>query len=283
MVTEIKGFKVLPLKIPNSSVESYIFFKKHEVKLAGDSESRSIFFCNLPIASTTKVLKKFFQNIAIGATMESFTASYLTDSAEDVFLDLSKLTSDLDIPSEVDESSAKLPKNCGIVTFIDKSAFQLAMNKLKSLSSGYKVVEWPLEANSFGSQYFLGKYHSQVLDVETLSNSVSQALIDFDKAEKDSIEHLSNQRELVDEDGFTLVVGPQRKTKAGILGQQKSAIAKAESQKAQAKMKKKQKEDFYRFQLREKKKEEMNELLRKFKADQEKVRAMSDKKRFRPY
>lgn len=279
-VTEIKGYKIVPVTIPKTKALHHLFFKKHEVK--GGNENRSIFFCNLPIASTTKVLKKFFQHIAIGATIESFSTSYLTDIAEDVFLDLTKLTSDLDIPTEIDETRAKLPKNCGIVTFIDKSAYQLAMNKLRQISNDQKSVEWPLE-NSFGSNYFLEKYHSKVLDVDTLSEDVKQSLIDFDTAEKESIDNFKNQRELVDEDGFTLVVGAQRKTKAGILGQQKLAVTKAESDKAKSKMKKKQKEDFYRFQLREKKKEEMNDLLRKFRADQEKVKEMRERKRFRPY
>ena len=44
----------------------------------------------------------------------------------------------------------------------------------------------------------------------------------------------------------------------------------------------KEKEDFYRFQLRERKKAEMNDLLRKFKQDQERIRTMKEKKRFRP-
>ena len=78
------------------------------------------------------------------------------------------------------------------------------------------------------------------------------------------------------------MVGPQRKTKAGILGKQKLA-ATVESEKAKSKMKSKEKQDFYRFQIRQRKKEEMNDLLNKFKMDQEKVRVMREKKRFRPY
>ena len=105
---------------------------------------------------------------------------------------------------------------------------------------------------------------------------------DFDNAEQESIENLQNQASLVDEDGFQLVVGSHRKTKAGILGKQNLAST-VESEKAKNKMKKKEKQDFYRFQLRQRKKEEMNELLSKFKSDQEKVRLMKEKKRFRPY
>ena len=67
------------------------------------------------------------------------------------------------------------------------------------------------------------------------------------------------------------------KTKAGILGKQKLASTVGVV-KAQSKMKSKEKQDFYRFQLRQRKKEEMNELLNKFKLDQEKVRMMKEKK-----
>ena len=126
------------------------------------------------------------------------------------------------------------------------------------------------------------QYQKQILDPNSLTEEVSQALIDFDKAEQQSIEELQLQRNLVDEDGFTLVVGSHRKTKAGILGKQKLASTVGVV-KAQSKMKSKEKQDFYRFQLRQRKKEEMNELLNKFKLDQEKVRMMKEKKRFRPY
>lgn len=288
-MTEIKGYKVLGVKLPpvhGHGAIHHLLFKKHEAKL-GEYEDRSMFFSNVPINTDMKIWKRFFQNVAIGATVETYIPSYLTDSVEDTFLDLPKLTSDLQIESNadmgIDPMSTKLPRNCGVVTFIDKSAFQLAMNNLKQLSSKSKVVDWPLDPNDFGSGYFLAQFKSQILDVHILSNQVHQALLKFDQAEHESMESFKAQSELVDEDGFTLVVGPQRKTKAGILGQQKLAASKVDSDKAKTKEKKKEKQDFYRFQLRERKKEEMNELLRKFKSDQEKVRSMKDKKRFRPY
>lgn len=282
-MTEIKGYKVLSIRLPTSKEAHHLFFKKHEMKGQGDEGDRSIFFSNLPINTNTQTIKKLFQEVAIGATVEKFIPSYLTDTVEDTFLDLTKLTSDLEIDSHIDEISSKLPRNCGVVMFIDKAAFQLAMTSLKQLSSKSTIVDWPLNKSEYGSSYFLNKYKSQMLDIDLIANEVNQALMDFDKAEQQSIDDFKQQSELVDEDGFTLVVGPQRKTKAGIMGQQQLATNKAVSEQAQAKMKKKEKQDFYRFQLRERKKEEMNELLRKFKSDQEKVKTMRDKKRFRPY
>ncbi|EER34483.1 conserved hypothetical protein [Candida tropicalis MYA-3404] len=276
---EIKGFNILPLRLPNTKSTHYIYFKKHEVKNS-DANNRSLFICNLPISTELATIKKFFQTVAIGSTIELFINSYLTDYPEDIWINLTKLTSDLDLSNIADDPASKLPKNCGVVTFVDKSSFQLAFNALKKLSSNGSETEWPIR--QFSSNYYLNKFQQQILDPSALSEKVSQALIDFDKAEQKSIEELQEQKTLVDEDGFTLVVGPQRKTKAGILGKQKLA-ATVESEKAKSKMKSKEKQDFYRFQIRQRKKEEMNDLLNKFKMDQEKVRVMREKKRFRPY
>ncbi|KAI3404383.2 hypothetical protein KGF56_002780 [Candida oxycetoniae] len=293
---EIKGFYVLPVTIEDCNSKHYIYFKKHDVKNSGndggggDGSHRSLFMCNLPILSDLATIRKYFQSVALGATIENYTESYLTSCEEDAWVNLSKLTSDLSA-NTIDEVASRLPKNSAIVTFIDKASFQLAFNALKKLSLSSSSSSsfsspplsqsiWPIKFVS--SSYYLTQYQSLMLDNEKLSEQVAQALSDFDRAEKESIENLQAQANLVDEDGFTLVVGSHRKTKAGVLGKQKLTKT-IESEKAQKKSKKNEKPDFYRFQLRQRKKEEMNELLNKFKADQEKVRLMREKKRFRPY
>lgn len=281
-VTEIKGFGVLPVSLPKSSSPHYIFFKKHESKAGSNTSNRALFMVNLPIETSFSTLKKYFQKTALGATIESFIPSLLTDFPEDTYVDLTKLTSDLELsqPNEAVEIGSKLPKNCGIVNFIDKSAFQLALSSLKGLASDATVSNWPMV--DLGPGFLLKSIQQHTLDPETLTKDVAQALATFNTAEKESAEKLQQQAQLVDEDGFTLVVGTHRKTKAGIMGKQKLA-ATVELEKAKNKMKKKEKDDFYRYQLRQRKKEEMNELLHKFKLDQERVRQMKEKKRFRPY
>ena len=282
MVLEIKGFHVLPVQFGgtiNKQKPHYLYFKKHE---GSQSDGRSLFLFNLPIETNFNVIKKFFQTVALGATVEAYISSKLTDSLEDVWLDMTQLTSGIEISvSEDDELRAKLPRNCGIIRFVDKLAFSLAFSELKKRCSSQEKITWPLE-EPMGSQFLLNKYRSRFLDPQELSDSVSQALVQFDEAERESMEQLQQQALLVDEDRITMVVGSHRKTKAGIMGRQKLAST-VEVDKALAKMKKKEKEDFYRFQLREKKKQEMNDLLSKFKQDQERVRLMREKKRFRPY
>lgn len=281
-IIEIKGYKILNISL-DKDIRHHILYKKHETLTIDKDDSRSIFFCNLPINTNLKIFKKLFEKISIGSTIENFTSSYITDSIEDTYIDLPELTSDLDVSRQkTPEVNHKLPKYCGVLTFIDKAAFQLAFTNLTKLTNKETLVLWP-RGEEYGSTYFLNKFKSQILDIGDLTQQVVDGLNAFDQAEHESIDNFKNQRQLVDEDGFTLVVSSQRKTKAGVLSQQKLAVDKAASELAKNKMKKKEKEDFYRFQLRQRKKDEMNELLKKFKHDQEKIRLMKEKKRFRPY
>ncbi|GEQ67109.1 hypothetical protein JCM33374_g772 [Metschnikowia sp. JCM 33374] len=285
-ISEIKGFQILKVRLPEGDGTHYIYFRKHEVKGSQGAQNisgRSLFIFNIPIETSVAVLKKYFQQVAIGATVENYISSPLNDMEEEVYIDLTKFTSDLqyEVPDgDTKEIASKLPKNCGIVTFIDKASFQLAFNALKKLSGDKKSTNWPMP--TLGSSYLLGKLRSQVLDPNELAKDVSKALESFNRAEKESREELQKQTEIVDEDGFTLVVGSHTKTKAGMLGKQKLLKAK-EEEKSKKKSKRKEKDDFYRFQLREKKKTEMNDLLHKFKQDQERVKLMKERKRFRPY
>lgn len=283
---EIKGFHIIQLRLPDSSGTHYTYFRKHEAKggqqAAQAISGRLIFLYNVPVETDTSTLKKYFQQVAIGANVESYIESDLTNLDEDLFINLSQLTSVLEYKDDKDHSgiSLKLPKHCGIVTFIDKAALQLAFNSLKKFSLERKALNWP--SRRLGSQFLLQKVRNQIWDSGELARSVAAALEDFNRAEQELREELKRQTQLVDDDGFTMVVGAHRKTKAGILGKQRFAQTVLADQ-AKNKLKKKEKEDFYRFQLREKKKAEMTELLQKFKQDQEKVLAMREKKRFRPY
>jgi len=86
---------------------------------------------------------------------------------------------------------------------------------------------------------------------------------------------LARQRAVPDEDGFITVT---RGGRAGP-GRQEDAMQKAEKQKEKSVGK----EDFYRFQMREKKKEKANDLLRGFEEDRRKVEEMKKKRnKFRP-
>lgn len=80
----------------------------------------------------------------------------------------------------------------------------------------------------------------------------------------------ARQRQEPDADGFITVTRGGRTNPA----QQEVAQEQAEKQKD----KQKGLEDFYRFQSREKRKQQANELVRKFEEDKEKIRKMRERR-----
>ncbi|ODV83958.1 hypothetical protein CANARDRAFT_29428 [[Candida] arabinofermentans NRRL YB-2248] len=289
-IQQIKGYTVLPVQLePSKHVQKsyhYLYLKKHVIKNQPESQTRSLFLVNLPINSNFATIKKLFSDVAIGCIIESFESTQYEDPKSvinyDVEVDLSRLTNEELVPTE-DTSNQRIPVGCGIVTFLDRSGLNLALTSIKKLvsSNNIKYPSWRIsEDEATGTVRFT---KSKKLNSEALSEEVSKSLQEFQQRELAAKEDLSTIKSLVDEDGFTLVVGSHRKTKNGILGSSKKAIDLEKNEAALKKMKKKEKQDFYRFQIRERKKLEMNELLNKFKEDQERVRVMKEKRRFRPY
>ena len=108
-----------------------------------------------------------------------------------------------------------------------------------------------------------------------LQASVDAYMTNFAEQEAARARALARQRAVPDEDGFITV------TRGGRMGpaRQEEAQEKADKQKE----KQKGKDDFYRFQLREKRKEQANELLKGFEEDRKKVEEMKKRRnKFRP-
>lgn len=104
-------------------------------------------------------------------------------------------------------------------------------------------------------------------------------MLNFNKAEARELSDVRSLSGQIDEDGFTMVVSSRRKSRGDVI----APVATSEPENVQTSKKSKEKKDFYRFQIREQKKQEMNGLLKRFKDDQEKIKELREKKRFRPY
>ena len=106
-----------------------------------------------------------------------------------------------------------------------------------------------------------------------LQSSINAYLAQFNRAELARNRLRSKKRSVPDEDGFITVVrggrtGPAR-------------LEEAEKKKAELEERRKKngvKDDFYRFQTREKRKEAEAELRRKFEADRRRVAQMRERK-----
>lgn len=108
-------------------------------------------------------------------------------------------------------------------------------------------------------------------DKAVLQHSVDAFMDAFSEQEKKAKLALARQA-IPDEDGFITVVRGGRRAPA----RQEDALAVAEKKKGKTELK-----DFYRFQVREVRKEKHQQLLAKFEQDKKKVAERKSQRKFR--
>lgn len=298
------GFLVVPFKLPsqrtleafdkknheNGTVCHYIYVKKHQSH--EEHEKSSLFVVNLPLLANVDSCKKALNEIC----SQYDTVAHVEDLLyNDEFglgeVDLSALTSDLLTTGNKIEKRFT-PRNTAILKFVDDSSVNNCLNALKRYSmkcvkdQNKSAFEWSYTKPSVST--FLNFY--KPLDIEYLKDEIHTHMTLFEQREQEAQDDV--QSSLVDEDGFTLVVGKNTKSlnsirkkilnknpllKHGDISKDGYEVTKP------GVLDKKAKHDFYRFQIRERKKHEINELLGKFKEDQERIKVMKAKKRFNPY
>lgn len=260
----------------------YMFMKKHQAKQ--EEESNCIFLVNIPLLTSLESMKSVIKEIC----SKYDTVSYVEDLLyNDEFglndVNLSSLTSDLmSVPNDATETRFT-PRNTALLKFVDKSSLDNCWNallKYSNLSDADKFVTWNYNTPSVST--FINFY--KPIDIDYLKQDVHSHLSIFEQREQAAQEEV--QGTIVDEDGFTLVVGKNTKSLNSIRKKilQKNPLTKHSAKTKPANMvDKKAKTDFYRFQVRERKKQEINQLLSKFKEDQERIKVMKAKKKFNPY
>ncbi|GMM29479.1 Rrp7 protein [Martiniozyma asiatica (nom. inval.)] len=279
-VTTIKGFSVLPLGI-GKAVHSLLV--KEQIPQGGKKEdSTQLFLVNVPPFSNATNIKKLLKQInpaIITADINLHTHNDPTGyihAQEGKWVDLAPLSApDLAIKQE-----RPLPLGCGLVSFLDHDGLILAINSIqKFITSKSSKLVWPKLEPA------LTRYsgESNIVEPIALEAEIAQTMANFESQEHEASNEVQQMRNIVDEDGFTLVVGSNKKTRSQILGGVRRLDDLKQADNLKQKEKERKKVDFYRFQIRERKKQEMGQLLNKFKKDQEKVKEMRERRKFRPY
>ena len=297
------GFLVIPFKLPdhkclktssNKPVYHYMFIKKHETK--NENERNCLFVVNIPLLASVESFKDILRQVC----ERDNTVAHVEDLLyHDEFglneVNLSALTSDLLTDPNGDDASERryTPRNTALVKLVDKPSLDNCLRALKNYSrllrnnKASEILTWQYPATSLST--FLNFY--KPLNVDYLKDDVQTHLSLFEQREEQAQEEI--QRSIVDEDGFTLVVGKHTKSlnslRRKILNrnpllkyEDKNRVKKAAAA-GSSMIEKNAKQDFYRFQLRERKKQEINQLLSKFKEDQERIKVMKERKKFNPY
>lgn len=247
----INGYLVIPLLVSSphekEPVFHIIYARKHQPKIKSSGTDCTVFITNLPYDTTLSNIKELGQ--AFGNTI-------------------------------IEDFEYEKKEHRGLVTFVDRTACQRFLSKAKNYDPRTNPIKWTGFELS-GQNRYLELYREKYIDHEVLQANVDDYMEQFVKLEEERELEVKQMSGQVDEDGFTLVVGSKRKSKGGISS---SKAVTQQVMSAQAnKKKKKEKTDFYRFQIRDQKKMEMNALLKKFQDDKEKIKEMKEKRRFRPY
>ncbi|KAG5354906.1 Ribosomal RNA-processing protein 7 [Yarrowia sp. B02] len=254
----MSGYEILPLKMPKGNTH-YLYLKKDDNSAA--SEDSTIFAVNLPADTTLSHIKALCQSLG-NSIVEGFEWVNVSRNVR------------------AESLTHGLSGGCGRISMVDAASCNRVLSQAKKhASSG---VKWDSKLTIGGKQRYqlLWKYCFPAAD--DLQAEVDYFMEEFAAREEEDKQVEKSGRTVVDADGFTTVVKTAKKKS---LAMQEAAKQQAEEMKlAEIKRReKREKKDFYRFQIREYKKEQMTDMLTKFKEDQEKVKQYKESGRFNPY
>ena len=173
-----------------------------------------------------------------------------------------------------------------VVTLVDEKSVEGVLKSLRKLHKSAKASKWPVwgegvdgKVPALGSSRYVAHQKLRYPDSATLQRNVDTFMAAFNSAEEEKARLAKRQRNVPDEDGFVTV------SRGGRVGPARAEEAEAKRKEAEEKEKQKRESmgDFYRFQMREKRKEQQGELVKRFEEDRKKVESMREKRgKFRP-
>lgn len=298
--TSIGEYTVLPLEIPPlpsfpKPTKHYLYLRANAPKVPTADTPRGLFLVNVPIDSTEAHLRSLFADQLGGARVEKvefegtrvgkgITAQVAPVKAK------SKKRKRGSEEAEAPEEIGLLPEtwdrdlhrsgSTAVVTFVDQASKDVALKETRRAVKARREIVWGrgLEGKvpPLGSARYLAHHKLRYPDTAALQNTVDAFMTAFAAQEAARTKQLARLRQEPDEDGFITV------TRGGRTGPARVDEAK-EKEELKKRNKSRIKEDFYRFQVREKNKERAGELVRGFEEDRRRVEAMKKRRgRFKP-
>ncbi|XP_034474645.1 ribosomal RNA-processing protein 7 homolog A [Drosophila innubila] len=266
-MTEIEGYKVVPLRItPDAKNCHSIYMREHFIRLMDPNKpkGRTLFLLNVPPYVTETSLQTFFK---CAGNVESvlFAAKPGRDET-------AKWYEGMEVPF----SNAQTPFKFKVayVVFQKGSSIGRAL-AIQSIdlynSSGESLIKT-------GMELWHDEYENNfILDVAKTQAKIDAYMADYDKRERAELEAAKTSE--ADADGW-VTVGKEGRN-AGF-EQKESVIGRLENKLAKDK-KTKELKNFYTFQIRESKLQNIVELRKKYEEDKRKIELLKQSRRFRPF
>lgn len=246
----LKGFKTLWIQFDEENTDKHrLFFKEHIIRKQEPEhpKGKTLFVLNVPPYAVARALKKAFSKICGNVRNVSFTTSKGFKTAYIVFQKESSV-----------EKALELSEDCVLI-----------LNPSGTTScTGLK--KWCKEYNDS-----LRDEDKMKKEIEDYMNNYDQKVTDRVQREKDA------QEDAEGNDGWVTVTG-QKKRGQFALSRKESTIHKVQHKEEQ-RNRKKQLLNFYTFQIRESKKQNLAELRKKFELDKQRLQQLKSKRTFKPF
>jgi ribosomal RNA-processing protein 7 len=305
-----------------SNAKHYLYVKPHAPTIRTASDDRSLFIANIPIDATESNLRSLFADQLGGSMVERVEFDALVpaqplhkrwktdrpgaEGGGEGGKKRKRNEEALVVEGVVEDNDSALPQiwpgqlgrsgSGAVVVFVDKRSAQGALKEIQKTVKEGKSVVWKSGDAFLGVERKLCqliilphnnanklvgyKSHNTLVYPSTISlqSSINAYLTQFTALENIRNKHRKTARSVPDDEGFITV------TRGGRAGP--ARIEQAEQKKAELDDRKKKngvKDDFYRFQNREKRKEVEMGLRRRFEEDRKRVMGMRERRgRVRP-
>lgn len=291
----VAGFLALPVILRSAlaslgDAQHFIYMKAHEPKEADEDATRSLFLVNIPVTTTVEHLKHLFATQLSAGRVEDVhfsedapgkagVASGSARSRKRKRLTADEIEAGLDryhLP-QIYERTIHKSGATAIVVFVDRTSMELSLKAARKAAKTGREIVWgdgienklpPLGLKRYEQANQL-RYPSR----RELLRCVDGYMTAYAQMEEARTQENARKRQIPDEDGFITVV---RGSKGGL----RTEDAKGLGKKQQTKDQDRSVGDFYRFQMRERRKEEQEQLLKKFGEDKSKVEEMRQRRKF---
>ncbi|KAF9186929.1 Ribosomal RNA-processing protein 7 [Haplosporangium sp. Z 767] len=295
------------------NVLHYLYFKKHESPKedAKTPKDRTLFMINIPVDATESHFRELFKPYGRVVSVH-FTNrvrdTNMTKEEREQQEELERLEHEAAMQEaeminkakgkkgskkqqqvpEMDEHRRTLfaTGSQAYIVFLEEQELTKALAMKRKKRSWINTGDDATAADqaklsSLGVSKWINEYHTKRPQHSTLQSKVDEYMEKFERSEYEAQQAALARLNVMDDDGFTLV------TRAGAKGANTDGVIKITAIKAEdvknIKPKKKELQDFYRFQMREAKRDKLVDLRRKFEEDKLRIEALKVNRRFKPY
>ncbi|KAF9355894.1 Ribosomal RNA-processing protein 7 [Mortierella sp. NVP85] len=296
------------------NVIHYLYFKKHESPKedAKTPKGRTLFLLNIPVDATESQIRELFKpygRVVVVHFINRIRDTHLTKEEREQQEELEQLEKEAETLEAESNTKGKGKKgnkkqqtapeeemnhhralfasgSQAYVVFLEEQELTKVLNmkrkKRSWIHSGSEAT--PADSaklSSLGVAKWIGEYSRMRPEHSDLQARVDEYMDKFERSEYEAQQAAQARLNVMDEDGFTVV------TSAGNKGYNTDGVIRIQAIKAEEakkiKPKKKELQDFYRFQMREAKRDKLVELRRKFEEDKVRIEALKVNRRFKPY